>query len=130
MDTHSPPSTVTRHPEAAMAADMAMRWSLADSTVPSVRAAPRRRRPSGSSSTLPPKLRSSAAILKKPSIAETLDWAAALDALGVRELTPDALRQTAGFILKNSEDIAVLEQTQQADQDCHCGGHCGGHHHG
>ena len=26
---------------------------------------------------------------------------AALDALGVRELTPDALRQTAGFILKN-----------------------------
>ena len=76
------------------------------------------------------KLRSSEAILKKPSIAETLDWAAALDALGVRELTPDALRQTAGFILKNSEDIAVLEQTQQADQDCHCGGHCGGHHHG
>ena len=47
-------------------------------------------------------LRSNEAILKKPSIAETLDWAAALDALGVRELTPDALRQTAGFILKNT----------------------------
>ena len=70
------------------------------------------------------KLRSSEAILKKPSIAETLDWAAALDALGIRELTPDALRQTAGFILKNSEDIAVLEQTQIYDHHHHCGGHC------
>ena len=68
------------------------------------------------------KLRASEAILKKPSIAETLDWAAALDALGIRELTPDALRQTAGFVLKNSEDIAVLEQTQAHDH--HCGGHC------
>ena len=56
------------------------------------------------------KLRASEAILKKPSIAETLDWAAALDALGVRELTPDALRQTAGFVLKNSEDLDILEE--------------------
>ena len=75
------------------------------------------------------KLRDSEAILKKPSIAETLDWAAALDALGIRELTPDALRQTAGFVLKNSEDIAILEQTQEADHTCHCHGGCGGHHH-
>ena len=74
------------------------------------------------------KLRSSEAILKKPSIAETLDWAAALDALGIRELTPDALRQTAGFVLKNNEDFEVLEETQH--QECSCGGHCGGHHHG
>ena len=74
------------------------------------------------------KLRSNEAILKKPSIAETLDWAAALDALGIRELTPDALRQTAGFVLKNNEDFEVLEETQH--QECSCGGHCGGHHHG
>ena len=72
------------------------------------------------------KLRSSEAILKKPSIAETLDWAAALDALGIRELTPEAMRQTAGFLLKNSEDLAVLEE--QHDHHCGCG--CGGHHHG
>ena len=72
------------------------------------------------------KLRSSEAILKKPSIAETLDWAAALDALGIRELTPDAMRQTAGFLLKNSEDLAVLEE----DHDHHCSCGCGGHHHG
>ena len=73
-------------------------------------------------------LRSNEAILKKPSIAETLDWAAALDALGVKELTPDALRQTAGFILKNNEDIAAMD-TPPAN-DCDCGHNCGGHHHG
>ena len=56
------------------------------------------------------KLRSSDAILKKPSIAETLDWASALDALGIRELTPESLRSTAGFILKEREDIQELEK--------------------
>jgi len=74
------------------------------------------------------KLRSNEAILKKPSIAETLDWAAALDALGVRELTPDVLRRTAGFVLKNNEDIAALEEPAQ-EHNCSCHG-CGGHHHG
>ena len=73
------------------------------------------------------KLRSSEAILKKPSIAETLDWAAALDALGIRELTPDALRQTAGFVLKNSEDLQTAQQVLEGeDHSCHCGGHCHG----
>lgn len=75
------------------------------------------------------KLRDSEAILKKPSIAETLDWAAALDALGIRELTPDALRQTAGFVLKNNEDLQLLEQEQQEEQKEHCG-RCQGHSHG
>ena len=74
------------------------------------------------------KLRSNESVLKKPSIAETLDWAAALDALGIRELTPDALRQTAGFVLKNSEDFAALEMPEE-EQHHHCG-HCQGHHHG
>lgn len=55
-------------------------------------------------------LRSADVLLKKPSIAESLDWAAALDALGIRELTPDALRQTAGFALKNNEDLLALEE--------------------
>ena len=75
------------------------------------------------------KLRQNDAILKKPSIAESLDWAAALDALGIRELTPDALRQTAGFVLKNNDDIAALDALDQEDQDCQCGGNCGHHHH-
>ena len=78
------------------------------------------------------KLRSNEAILKKPSIAESLDWASALDALGIKELTPDALRQTAGFVLKNSEDLTVFDQ-EETDHECACGHHghhCGGHHHG
>ena len=75
------------------------------------------------------KLRGSEAILKKPSIAETLDWGAALDALGIRELTPDALRQTAGFVLKNNEDLQLLEQEQQEERQDHCG-RCQGHSHG
>ena len=76
------------------------------------------------------KLRSNEAILKKPSIAETLDWAAALDALGIRELTPDALRQTAGFVLKNNEDFQAMDlDSGESGHECQCGG-CGGHTHG
>ena len=74
------------------------------------------------------KLRDNEAILKKPSIAETLDWAAALDALGVRELTPDALRQTAGFVLKNPEDVRLIQSVSEEEapqaHSCSCGGHC------
>lgn len=76
------------------------------------------------------KLRSNEAILKKPSIAESLDWAAALDALGIRELTPDAVRQTAGFVLKNDEDLKVLEEEEPQSHSHSCGCGCGGHHHG
>ena len=78
------------------------------------------------------KLRANDQILKKPSIAETLDWAAALDALGIRDLTPDALRQTAGFVLKNNEDLDALDLDAEPEPGhvCTCGGSCGGHHHG
>ena len=74
------------------------------------------------------KLRGNEAILKKPSIAESLDWAAALDALGIRELTPDALRQTAGFVLKNNDDIEAMN-LEDEEEACTCGGSCGHHHH-
>ena len=82
------------------------------------------------------KFRSSEAVLKKPSIAETLDWAQALDALGVRELTPEIMRGTVGFVLKNNEDIETMAETLFAeDHEC-CGDpeHCehageSGHHH-
>jgi MoxR-like ATPase len=72
-------------------------------------------------------LRTQEAILKKPSIAETLDWAAALDALGIRELTPDILRKTAGLILKNSDDLIQIDQ-QPKEHSCSCGHHCGDYH--
>ena len=75
------------------------------------------------------KLRGNEAILKKPSIAETLDWAAALDALGIRELTPNVLLQTAGFVLKNNEDLEILAEETGEPEEKHCG-HCQGHSHG
>ena len=56
------------------------------------------------------KLRANESILKKPSIAETLDWIAALDALGIRDLTPQTLRSTAGFLLKENDDMATIEK--------------------
>lgn len=74
------------------------------------------------------KLRASDVILKKPSIAEALDWASALDALGIKDLTPDAIRRTAGFVLKNNDDIAAFQE-MDVQQHHHCG-HCGGHSHG
>ena len=82
------------------------------------------------------KLRASEAVLKKPSIAETLDWAQALGALGVRELTPELMRSTVGFVLKNSEDIETMAQMLEEGGCDHDHAGCGhdhagcGHHHG
>lgn len=76
------------------------------------------------------KLRSNEAILKKPSVAETLDWAEALTALGVRDLTPELMRDTVGFVLKNSEDIDALDELLGKAEAPACDGGCGcGHHH-
>ena len=72
------------------------------------------------------KLRSSEAILKKPSVAETLDWAQALTALGVRELTPEIMRSTVGFVLKNNEDIETMAELLGGD-GCGCGEECERH---
>jgi MoxR-like ATPase len=46
---------------------------------------------------------------KAPSIAETLDWARALRALGIRELDAPAVRQTLSAILKHEEDLRRVE---------------------
>ena len=74
-------------------------------------------------------LRENEAILKKPSIAETLDWVSALEALGISDLTQEAMEQTRGFILKNSEDFALLGQTSGQHCNHHHGHHCGDHSH-
>ncbi len=70
-------------------------------------------------------LRESETILKKPSIAETLDWVSALEALGSSDLTPDDIRQTLGFVLKSSEDLeageALLTQGRRDPNGAHCG---------
>jgi MoxR-like ATPase len=44
-------------------------------------------------------------LTKVPGIAETLDWAAALLAMGARELAPELVDETLGVVLKYEEDI-------------------------
>jgi MoxR-like ATPase len=50
----------------------------------------------------------SAELVKAPGIAETLDWAAALTALGARVLEPETIDRTLGVLLKYQEDVARL----------------------
>ena len=47
-------------------------------------------------------------LTKTPGIAETLDWAAALVALGANHLEPTQIEQTLGVLLKYHEDIGVM----------------------
>lgn len=47
-------------------------------------------------------------ITKKPSVAESLDWASALMALGADELDDENCAQTLGFALKNNDDIEEI----------------------
>jgi len=44
-------------------------------------------------------------LTKVPGVAETLDWAAALLALGARELAPNLVDETLGVLLKYEEDV-------------------------
>ncbi|MGI6776982.1 MAG: AAA family ATPase [Acetivibrionales bacterium] len=55
-------------------------------------------------------LRGNEKIYKKPSIAETLDWVAALAALGKKKLDDDGIDKTLGFVLKNREDIIEFKK--------------------
>src|SRR3569833_1250764 len=43
-------------------------------------------------------------LLKPPGVAEAMDWATALHALGARELDPDIAARTLGAVLKYRED--------------------------
>ncbi|MCZ2815614.1 AAA family ATPase [Modestobacter sp. VKM Ac-2984] len=43
-------------------------------------------------------------LLKPPGVAEAMDWATALHALGARELDPDTAARTLGAVLKYRED--------------------------
>lgn len=53
-------------------------------------------------------LRDCEKVVKKPSVAETLNWISALTALGISRLNKAALESTIGFILKNNEDIEEI----------------------
>jgi MoxR-like ATPase len=47
-------------------------------------------------------------LVKAPGVAETLEWTAALLALGARELSPQLLEETFGVIVKYEEDLHRL----------------------
>jgi MoxR-like ATPase len=51
---------------------------------------------------------------KAPSIAETLDWARGLCALGVRELDASTVRQTLSLVVKHEEDLRKAESKVSA----------------
>jgi MoxR-like ATPase len=53
-------------------------------------------------------------LAKPPGVAETIDWAMALNALGRREIDAEVVQQTLGSVLKYREDIeAVQDETLQ-----------------
>lgn len=51
---------------------------------------------------------------KKPSIAETLDWARALVTLDADRLTPDVINLTLNVIIKNKDDLDNFHQNMGA----------------
>ena len=49
-------------------------------------------------------------LLKPPGVAETLDWARALEALGSRDLDVDSAARTLGAVVKYREDAQRVRQ--------------------
>ena len=52
---------------------------------------------------------------KPPGVAETIDWADALAALGTRELDPDVVETTLGSVLKHHEDLRGVHEAALAE---------------
>jgi MoxR-like ATPase len=53
-------------------------------------------------------------LFKLPGIAESIDWAEALMQLDVLELTPEAINDTLGVLLKYQDDIARIQGSEAA----------------
>ena len=53
-------------------------------------------------------------LFKLPGIAETIDWASALNQLDIIELTPEAIDDTLGVLLKYQDDIAQIRGSEAA----------------
>jgi MoxR-like ATPase len=61
-------------------------------------------------------LRHNVDLKKKPSIAETLDWARALLMMEADRLSPELIEQTLNLILKNKEDLDIFRETCGANK--------------
>ena len=53
-------------------------------------------------------------LTKVPGVAETLDWASALLALGTNRLTPELVDETLGVLLKYEEDVRAIRGSAMA----------------
>src|SRR5207244_5502693 len=53
-------------------------------------------------------------LAKPPGVAETIDWAHALAALGRQELDAEIVEQTLGSVLKYHEDLETVRDTALA----------------
>src|SRR3954449_954448 len=60
--------------------------------------------------TLVQRLRSAEGLLKPPGVAETLDWARALETLGAAELDVESAARTVGAVVKYREDALRVRQ--------------------
>ena len=58
------------------------------------------------------KLRQTNDLFKLPGVAETIDWAHALIQLDVLALTPEAINDTLGVLLKYQDDIAKIQGSE------------------
>jgi MoxR-like ATPase len=58
------------------------------------------------------KLRANHDLFKLPGVAETIDWAHALTQLDVLTLTPEAINDTLGVLLKYQDDIAKIQGSE------------------
>ncbi len=56
---------------------------------------------------------------KPPSISETLDWAQALQSLGITELNQQTLTQTSNVLLKHRSDLQQINQIENLLSDDH-----------
>ncbi len=60
------------------------------------------------------RLRTEPDLAKRPGVAETLDWAAALLALRRDQLDPETITATLGFLIKDAQDLRALEPARIA----------------
>ncbi len=49
-------------------------------------------------------------LVKRPGVAETIDWAQSLQALGAKALEPELAAQTLGSLLKEREDLDRIRE--------------------
>jgi MoxR-like ATPase len=54
-------------------------------------------------------------LAKPPGVAETIDWARALEALGCEELEPVVVESTLGSVLKHHEDLLAVKDAALAE---------------